>query len=99
MGFMLNAKSAAADQQANLQRRYERLLHKLVRLSESLTESLCNVKELARLYESLWMPIGYVYELAIESCDFERHQATPLQYESRSEKTGHNACASIVVPD
>ncbi|KAH3769381.1 hypothetical protein DPMN_170648 [Dreissena polymorpha] len=73
--------------------------HKLVRLSESLTESLCNVKELARLYESLWMPIGYVYELAIESCDFERHQATPPQYESRSEKTGHNACASIVVPD
>ncbi|KAH3769908.1 hypothetical protein DPMN_171189 [Dreissena polymorpha] len=36
--------------------------HKLVRLSESLTESLCNVKELARLYESLWVPIGYVYE-------------------------------------
>ncbi|KAH3769412.1 hypothetical protein DPMN_170680 [Dreissena polymorpha] len=36
--------------------------HKLVKLSESLTESLCNVKEQARLYESLWMPIGYVYE-------------------------------------
>ncbi|KAH3769441.1 hypothetical protein DPMN_170710 [Dreissena polymorpha] len=26
--------------------------HKLVRLSESLTESICNVKELARLYDA-----------------------------------------------
>ncbi|KAH3782552.1 hypothetical protein DPMN_160469 [Dreissena polymorpha] len=79
MGIMLNAKSAAADSKRICREGMRGYFHKLVRLSESFTESLCNVKELARLYESLWMPIGYVYELAIESCDFERHQAKPPQ--------------------